>query len=460
MDTLIKAIHQFSGPSYYDLRAVMERGHSLYMENGIITANKAYTEVGVHARSLHNGYWGSASTVDTSLDSLIESLQHSFQLARIESKNSGKTRVRELSDAKLGEQTYTWPARKPFENIDISEKISDMKYIHSLISKIDFVKTVVVRLTEWIEHRIVVTSDGGQVIESKPYLYLGVSATGMINGRRVSAYHVIGRIDGYTVFDNETHEEIAEKVLLRMKDSGNAVEIKPGRYETIVSPHLIGTLIHEAFGHLAEADLVSSGSVLAGRRGERIAPEFITVKDSPAVEHGFGNLRFDDEAVLARDAVIVDKGILQEFMVDREHAAEFGQKPTGNARAEGYRVRPLIRMRNTIVEPGDWTLEEMIEDIEHGVLLGIPLGGEASLDGTFQVGLQNAYEIRRGEIVRPILASTLSGNSIEILANAVALSRDFEVDWGYCGKIQTVPVSSGGPYLRVSKEGAPVIGSV
>ena len=117
-------------------------------------------------------------------------------------------------------------------------------------------------------------------------------------------------------------------------------------------------------------------------------------------------------------------------------------------------------MRNTILQPGDWKLEELLEDIDYGVLLGTPLGGEANLDGTFQVGIQDAYEIVKGEIGDPIRVSSITGNSIAMLSNSIGVSKDFKVDYGFCGKMQWVPVSSGGPYLRVSKEGAPSLGAV
>ncbi|MEB3825424.1 MAG: TldD/PmbA family protein [Desulfurococcales archaeon] len=458
LDYMEEALSKFSCGDYFDLRVVSEHGRSMRWENGRITVNKFYSEVGAHARVFYNGFWGSATASKIDVESLVEALKRACSIAKETARAS--RRNNSLADIPAINSSYEWPVKREFDDVDLSEKISDLQAVGSMVESRDYVKSVVVRLNEWMEYRYIASSEGVNIWESKPYAYFAVMATGRINGRNVTAYKNMGRIDGYTFFDEVTHEEIAGMVLDKLEKQGAAKPVKPGKYDTIVSPDLVGTLIHEAFGHLAEADFVLTGSVLAEYRGKEIAPSFITVKDVPNVDQGFGNIRFDDEGVPARDAVIVDRGVVKEFMTDRERGALLGQDPTGNARAEGYRVSPLIRMRNTVLMPGDWSLDELIEDIEYGVLLGTPLGGEANLDGTFQVGIQDAYEIVKGEVGNPIMVSSITGNSIEMLRNAVGVSKHFKIDYGFCGKMQWVPVSSGGPYLRVSKEGAPSIGAV
>ncbi len=448
----------FSCGDYFDIRVVSESGRSLRMENGRVTTNKLYREKGLHARVYYNGYWGSATSSSTDKENVLKTLEKACIIAK--SSSTPTTRKRSLGNHKIVESIYGWPVKRSFDDVDLSAKISDMQVVNGILESKEYVRSVVVRLNEWVEERIIYTSEGAKVREVKPYIYFAAMATGSVDGRNVTAYKNIGRINGYTLFDEIGPEEFALQIISKLEKQAKAKSVKPDKYETIVSPDLVGTLIHEAFGHLAEADFVLSGSLLKEYRGKEIAPDFINVRDVPEVSQGFGNIKFDDEGTQARDAIIVDKGVVKEFMTDRERAALLDQKPTGNARSESYRVQPLIRMRNTILLPGDWSLDELIEDIDYGVLLGTPLGGEANLDGTFQVGIQDAYEIVKGEVGEPIRVSSITGNSIDMLRHSVGVSRNFRVDYGFCGKMQWVPVSSGGPYLRVAKEGAPSLGAV
>ncbi len=147
--------------------------------------------------------------------------------------------------------------------------------------------------------------------------------------------------------------------------------------------------------------------------------------------------------------VLIEKGVVKGLMHNRETAARINATPTGNARAESYDVMPLIRMRNTIMEKGDYTVDELFEGIKFGYYLKSFRGGQANLDGTFQVGIQEAYEIVNGEVGRPVRNMSISGNTLETLMKVDAVAKDFELDYGRCGKGQIAFVSSGGPHVRV-----------
>jgi TldD protein len=136
-------------------------------------------------------------------------------------------------------------------------------------------------------------------------------------------------------------------------------------------------------------------------------------------------------------------------MHNRETASKFDAKPTGNARAENFRFEPIIRMRNTYLAPGDSTFEELLEDINFGYYLKSFRGGQANLDGTFQVGIQEAYEIVKGELGSPVRNASISGNTLETLHKVDAVGRDFKLWPGRCGKGQTAFVCDGGPHIRV-----------
>ena len=147
---------------------------------------------------------------------------------------------------------------------------------------------------------------------------------------------------------------------------------------------------------------------------------------------------------------MIENGFLRSYLHNRESAARFGVAPTGNARAWEFSDQPLIRMRNTYIEPGEATLEEMIAGVEDGYLLEGPQGGQADATGEFMFGVQEARRIRKGRVAELVRGVTICGIAFDVLQTVDAVSREFRWDLGsgYCGKIQPAKVDAGGPYLR------------
>jgi TldD protein len=200
---------------------------------------------------------------------------------------------------------------------------------------------------------------------------------------------------------------------------------------------------------LAEADLTLSGSVLLNRIGKKIAADSVTFYDDGTIEGAFGSFRYDDEGVPAQKTVLVKDGVVTGLMHSRETAHKFNAKPTGNMRAEDFRVEPLIRMRNTYMQPRDQSLEELLEGVKAGYYFKSFRGGQANLDGTFQVGIQEGYAIVDGEVGEPVRNASISGNTLETLVRVDGVGKDFELWPGRCGKGQTAFECDGGPHVRV-----------
>jgi len=197
--------------------------------------------------------------------------------------------------------------------------------------------------------------------------------------------------------------------------------------------------------------LTLSGSVLLDNLDKKIASEVVTFYDDGSIEGAFGSYKYDDEGVPSQKTLLVKDGVVVGLMHNRETAQKLGAEPTGNARAEDFRVEPIIRMRNTFMEPKDQTFEELIEDIKFGYYFKSFRGGQASLDGTFQVGIQEAYEIVNGLIGEPIRNASISGNTLETLLKVEAAGKDFELGPGRCGKGQTAFVCDGGPHAKIKE---------
>jgi len=232
----------------------------------------------------------------------------------------------------------------------------------------------------------------------------------------------------------------------------HAVPVQGGEQTIVLSPELAGMLAHEAMGHPCEADIVLGGAVTRNLVGKTVASDKITMIDYAHSRDGEELLipvYADDEGTPARDAVLIENGILKEFMNSRETAAETDAIPTGNARGYGYSDEPLVRMRNTAILPGSDNLADMIAGVENGYYLMKTGNGQADSTTEFMFGIDLGYEIRDGKLGAAIADTTVSGTAINMLKTVDAVSDDMH--WtcsGYCGKKQPMIVSMGGPALR------------
>ncbi|RMD82280.1 MAG: TldD/PmbA family protein, partial [Candidatus Dadabacteria bacterium] len=269
-----------------------------------------------------------------------------------------------------------------------------------------------------------------------------------------TGFEAVGTTGGWQcLFRSGSGEVFAEKAARKAVELLSAKPPEGGRATVILAPSIVGLLVHEAIGHTVEADFVQAGSVAAGKLGQRVASELVTLCDSGAsefVDGAGGTIPVDDEGVVAQRTTIIDHGILVSYLHNRESAARFGVAPTGNARAWEYSDQPLIRMRNTYLEPGETPLEEMIATTRDGYLLDGPRNGQADSTGEFMFGVQEARRIRNGKLGELVRGVTISGIAFEVMQTVDAVSNTFawELGSGYCGKGQPAKVDAGGPYIR------------
>jgi TldD protein len=232
-----------------------------------------------------------------------------------------------------------------------------------------------------------------------------------------------------------------------------APHVPGGKAVCILAPSIVGLLSHEAIGHTVEADFVLSGSVAAGKIGQRVGSDLVTLCDSGAAEfggHPGGSLPFDDEGVPTQNTVIIEDGIMKSYLHNRESAAHFNVAPTGNARSWLYHDEPLIRMRNTYIKPGTQSLAEIIESTPAGYLLIGAGSGQADATGEFMFGSDYAVEIKDGKLGKKFKEATISGVAFDVLQSVDAVSSEFvwDLGTGLCGKGQPAKVDAGGPYVR------------
>ncbi|RLI34343.1 TldD/PmbA family protein, partial [Candidatus Bathyarchaeota archaeon] len=274
-------------------------------------------------------------------------------------------------------------------------------------------------------------------------------------GNRQSAHEVRGRLEGYELIKGLKPEDISVKAAEKAVSLLSAKAAPAGKFTAILDPAVVGLLAHEAFGHNSEADHVISGeSIIAGMVGKRVASPLVTLLDDPTVKGAYGSYRYDSEGTPGVRKVLIEDGILKGYLHSLETAAMMGVEPNGSARAIEHLHQPLVRMSNTYIKPGDWTLDEMLEDTREGVYLKGGYWGYVFTErGQFACNVEEGYTIRNGELFEHIRNVSFGGLTLETLKNIDAVSRDFELKLpGMCGKGgQAMYVDGGGPHVRVKE---------
>jgi TldD protein len=443
------AVQRF-GAEYVEARAQSLYKTMLTLKEGRVEAAKQGIENGVALRVLVNGAWGFASVGSLNIESLTEAVSDACRMAKTAS--SKLTAPIKLAEAKtVKDRVSVKPEKNPSE-ILMEEKIKTASAINKTALGYDKrVKSCTVDYLDLTGTSSFVNSEGTVIEQDKLYVWSRITASAVSNGVFTFSREEIGSTAGYELFDKETPEKIGITVAKRAAEQLEAKPPKGGTFPVVLGPEVVGVFVHEAFGHLAEADLALSGGVLAGNIGKKVASEVVTFYDDGTISGAFGSFKYDDEGVPAQKTLLIKDGVVVGLMHSRETARKFNVAPTGNARAENFRVEPIIRMRNTFMEPKDHSFEELIEGVKAGYYFKSFRGGQANLDGTFQVGVQEAYEIINGELGEPVRNASMSGNTLETLFKVDAVGKDFKLSSGRCGKGQTAFIGDGGPHIRVKE---------
>ncbi|MGC8998021.1 MAG: metallopeptidase TldD-related protein [Candidatus Bathyarchaeia archaeon] len=443
------AVNQF-GADYVEVRAQKLSKTMLAIKEDKVEAAKEGIENGAAIRVLVNGAWGFASSCSLDAKTLVDVVSEACRMAKAASQKL-KNPIKLVESRALEDRVSVKPKKDP-SKIPIEDKIRTALTISETVLGYDKrVKSCTVDYLDLVGVNYFMNNEGAYIEQDKLYVWSRILVTAKEGEVFTFSREEVGSTGGYEVFDIEAPEVVGERAAKRAVEQLKAKTPRGGAFPVVLGPNVVGVFVHEAFGHLAEADLTLSGSVLMGKLGKKVASEVVTIYDDGTIEGAFGSFKYDDEGVPAQKTLLVKDGVVVGLMHNRETAQEFNAKPTGNARAEDFRVGPIIRMRNTFLEPKDYSFGELIKDIKFGYYFKSFRGGHANLDGTFQVGIQEGYEIIKGEVGEPVRNASISGNTLETLYKVDAVGKDFELWPGRCGKGQTAFVCDGGPHIRVKE---------
>jgi TldD protein len=443
------AVRRF-GAEYAETRAQKLCKTMLTMKEGRVEAAKQGIENGVALRVLVNGCWGFASVGSLKAEILQGAVSDACKMAKTASLRL-KTPIKLAKTKVVKDRVQIRPQKDP-SAISMEEKISTALSINKATLGYDKrVRSCTIDYLDLTGNGYFVSTEGTCIEQDKLYVWSRITATAASQGVFTFSREEIGSTAGYEVFNTETPEVIGEKVAKRAVKQLDAKPPKGRKSPVVLGPNVVGVFVHEAFGHLAEADLALSGGVLMNNIGKKLGSEMVTFYDDGTINGAFGSFKYDDEGVSTQKTLLMKDGVVTGLMHNRETAQKLGVEPTGSARAEDFRVEPIIRMRNTFMAPRDHSFEELVESIRSGYYFKTYRGGQANLDGTFQVGIQEGYEIVNGEIGDPVRNASISGSTLETLLKVDAVGKDFELSSGRCGKGQTAFIGDGGPHIRVKE---------
>lgn len=439
---------------WLELRYHDRKARSILVEDGKLEGARSTRHAGIGVRTLVNGAWGFASTSVLTEEALAAAVAAARAAALAASARRAHKQPR-LPSLSWQNRHFASPARLPLQERALADKIDLVMRTDALIKRGGArITSSSVRYSELIDEKLIVTSDGARVhiTDTKPELR--VSAVAAMEGELQSCTEAEGKTGGFgDLFARRSAEEMAEKAVRTATDLLRAGWVEGGKKQVILAPDVVGLLVHEAIGHTVEADFVLAGSAAAGKIGQRVASELVTLCDSGSSEHESGAggvVLVDDEGVAARRVEIIKDGVLRSYLHNRETAERFGVEPTGNARAFEFDNEPLIRMRNTYVEPGKTPLETMIADTEDGLMLVGAKNGQADANAEFMFVVGEVYPIKNGKLGPLHRGTTITGNAFEVLKSVDRVGDQFawELGSGFCGKGQPAKVDAGGPHLR------------
>ncbi len=352
------------------------------------------------------------------------------------------------------ESAVSLPVEQRPDEVSIDQKVALVLEAERAARAKDekLIRQVSVGYADTIQQVVIANSDGVYVEDERVRSRLVVHVVASDGKVIQTGYESAGGTKGFELFAEEKAADLgrraAERALLMLK----ARPAPAGRMPVVISGEAGGTMIHEACGHGLEADLVQKNlSVYAGRKGEKVASELVTVIDDGTIPGKYGSFSFDDEGTIAQRNVLIEKGILRNYMYDRITAQRDGVKPTGNGRRESFRHRPIPRMSTTYLAPGDDSPEEIIRETKEGLFVRRMGGGQVNTTtGDFVFEVLEGYLIKDGKIDEPVRGATLTGNGPEVLQKIDRVGNDLGFTIGTCGKDgQGVPVTDAQPTIRI-----------
>ncbi len=432
---------------YADIRLSDSDGTTITLSGEQVETFSSGATIAGSVRVLCGGVWGFVSFNDPGR--LERHFSRALEIAATVA-TSEKTRIRAC--APVRKQVVT-PAERDFSLVPLEEKFALISSYNGILRSSKLIQTTRATYRDVRTYCAYLNSEGSEITYDRAYCGVAFSSIAR-DGAIIQPFHE--SVSGYGGFElARGREEMAEGVARRAVDLLAAEPVPGGTYRVVADQKLAGVFIHEAFGHLSEADFVHENPRLREVMvlGRCFGPEGLTVIDNGDMPGLSGYIPVDDEGVLPGGTRLITNGCLSGRLHSRETAEKMGEEPGGNARAISALSQPIVRMTNTYIENGSGTRDDLLQAAGDGIYAVGFIGGETNLEMfTFTSGC--GYEIKNGKLGKMYRDMVLSGNVFTTLGNIATIGGDRIMYGGLggCGKggQSPLPVSFGGPHLLIT----------
>ena len=304
------------------------------------------------------------------------------------------------------------------------------------------------------DHKILIAnSDGLLATDRQIRTRMVINAVASKNGENQEGCCRPGRRMGLEMFETISPKEVGEKAAKQAITMLNAGYMQAGKFPVAIENGFGGVIFHEACGHSLEASCVSVGqSQFSGKLGQKIANEKVTAIDDGTMPNAWGSINIDDEGTPAQRKVLIENGILKNYMIDKLNGRRMGVEGNGSSRRQGYQFAPTSRMTNTYIDNGPDKNEDIIKSIEYGLYAKEMGGGSVNpATGAFNFSVREGYIIRNGKICEAVRGASLIGKGSDIIKDIDMVGQNMETGQGMCGASSgEIPTDVGQPLIRVS----------
>ena len=449
IDLLKQAIGvmQDAGAQFCDARYQRVIRTTIQIVDGGVRSLSEDLTGGLCLRARSSGSWGYASTNDLDRKGVFLAADRAASNARLGSAKGVAIPEGKALKCDLNAAVAVHPSKVPLEeklaltrDLEKAQRVSP-KIVNSTAYYLDSVRT------NWLAN-----SFGSELRWEEVRGRMFAQPVASDGAHTELFYNIVDGTKGFEMFKSLDIDELGRLCGKEAVGMLSAKKCPSGEQICITDPSVSGLLAHEVMGHASEADeVIKKRSFLSDVVGKKVASDLITMVDDGTVEGAYGSIPFDDEGTPSSRTTIIENGVYKGYLHSLETAAEMRTSPTGNGRAQDSFRRIFVRMTNTCFEAGDWTLEEMLEDVKFGVMTDRFLSGmEDPVGGGFEGKALRGFLIENGKVTDMLRSFTLTGKALEILKTTDAVAKDLRLDGGSCGKgtEDMVPVSDGGPYCR------------
>jgi TldD protein len=445
---------------YAEVRVEDTKSNNFTLKNGALQSIDTNSIQGLGARFIKDGLMGFVSTNDLTKQNVKQVIRDAVLSAAKGRKIAEKI---ELSSEDEHRDKYEVKQKEKLADLGAEEKIRILMEADKMLPN-DSVPTRYLSLSDSTTTEHLLTSEGTRITSTVPKVNFWYLLTVKYAAQTAQRYWTYGATGGYEQVKKwnlpKMMDEEAKATLNTLK---NGVKAPTGEVDVVVGPQVTGIMVHESCGHPMEADRIfgreaaqaGESFVKADMIGQRVGSEHVTIVDDPNIENGYGYFKYDNEGVKAQRKILYENGLFKGFLHNRETAAHMGLPSNGSSRATDYDKESIVRMSNTFLLPGKFSVEELIKDVKKGVFIKNYM--EWNIDdmryNQKYVGAE-AYLIENGQITKPVIRPTLELTTPKLWGSVTGAAKNFEFHAGDCGKgepMQAIPVLFGGPSMRLSK---------